>query len=183
MQYLVCLVICGIVPIYYAQQPETLSGLFTIEQPGSEKCFTLDRAAPGMDDDRVVLSRCRENPDDSQQFTVDAILDEERTQFSLIASDSKCFFVDTLNELRRSDSLCDKNLNYFLAQSATSSNADSVSAGRRAIKIMHVPSNKCLTANLDATLNMADCEPGNARQNWRVCRSDDAESCLRFYEL
>jgi hypothetical protein len=158
-------------------QSEIVTGLFTIEQPGTGNCFTFDPADHPMDEDRVILTRCRERlPDGTQRFTVHALVDDGK--FSLATADHKCFYGDSQNEFRRSKSLCDKSLNYFVTESAISATGRSGSD----ILIKQRPNNLCVNANLDGTINLAACDPHNPRQKWKVCRSEDSEVCLRYYE-
>lgn len=171
--------IFGIVALFATCHGQTDPGsnLYTIEQLGPGTCMTFDLAEAVLDDDRLLLSRCSEGPANAGQiFTVETNLEEEQAKFSIMTSDQKCFFVDSHDELRRSQSLCDRNLNYFYGQSA-SDGARTDSAG---IRIKHWPSDKCLTANLDSTINLAPCESEQTRQKWRICRFDDPGSCLRF---
>ena len=159
-------------------QSEVFTGLFTVEQPGTGECFTFDPADHARDVDRVKSTRCRETlPRDGtlQAFTVHALDDGT---FSLATPDGKCFYADAQNELQRSAGKCDKRRSYFLTERITGTAARAGSD----ILIKQWPSNLCVTTNLDGTVNLVVCDPASDRQKWRVCRSDDAEVCLRYYE-
>lgn len=154
------------------------SGLFTVEQPGSGDCFTFDPADHARDVDRVKSTRCRDTlPRDGtlQTFMVHA-LDDGR--FSLATDDGKCFYSDTDHEMQRSVGMCDKTRNYFMTERTGSVDGRPGSD----VLLKQWPSNLCVTTNLDGTINLVVCDPGSSRQKWRVCRSDDAEVCLRYYE-
>ncbi|GAU99216.1 hypothetical protein RvY_10248 [Ramazzottius varieornatus] len=149
-----------------------LTGKYTIEQAGTDNCVTFDAANNALEDDRLFTSRCREGlREGTQNFTV--ITDRNNGHFSLATEDQKCFYADTNKDIRRDKSFCSKTLSYFVAQRAGSSS----------ILVKEWPSNSCLNANLDGTLNFEACDSGSQRQTWKVCRSDDPSICLRNYPL
>ncbi|OQV16444.1 Serine/threonine-protein kinase VRK1 [Hypsibius exemplaris] len=167
-----------------ATASDFVSGLFTIEQPGSGECFTFAPAENALDEDYVQRQRCRETlPTGTQQeFSVHALLDDGK--FTFATRDGKCFSADAQQKgFRRARTWCDKRANYFTTVQTVAVGEEGPRIGGRVgpadILLKQWPSGKCVNSKLDGTINLEVCDATSSRQKWRVCRSDDPEMCLR----